>query len=205
MAENRQYPEALLSLMAYFSHLPGIGRRTAERLSLAVMKWKPEDVQGMGELLSSLHSRVGSCPVCGNFTEAGHSCSICSDEGRQRDIICVVEQVAQIQTIERSGSFRGLYHVLGGKLSPMNGIGPGELTLAALAHRLEDSPVREILLAISPDVEGEATAHYIAREFARPGLTITRIASGVPIGADLAFADSATVATAISGRRELKQ
>ena len=204
MADLKLYPEELLRLISYFSHLPGIGRRTAERMALSIMKWKKEDVSAFGDLLSNLHEHVGYCPICGNFTEADAPCQICSDEERQGDIICVVEQVSQIQSIERSGSFHGRYHVLGGKLSPMNGVGPNDLKLAELKARLEDGTVKEVLLAISPDVEGEATAHFIAREYARPGLVITRIASGVPIGAELAFADSATVATAISGRRELR-
>lgn len=200
MLEKTTYPDTLQHVISYFSHLPGIGRRTAERLGLALMSWRPEDVAGFGAEIGKLRSSVTGCAICGNYTEAGFPCGICSSENRQRGIICVVEQVSQIHVIEKSGCFHGLYHVLGGKLSPVNGIGPGDLRLKELAARL-DAGVSELLLAITPDVEGEATAHYIAHEFARPGLSISRIAAGVPVGADLAFADAATLASAISGRR----
>ena len=195
------YPEPIQQAIAYLSHLPGIGSRSAERMVLSMMTWKPEDREGLGSAIAALASKVTFCPICGNYTEFGIPCRICSSETRQRDIICVVEQVPQLHIIEKSGSYKGLYHVLGGKLSPMNGKGPAELRIAELAQRLEGETVKELLLALSPDIEGEATANYLAQLFTRPGLTITRIASGVPIGADLTFADSATLATAISGRR----
>lgn len=195
------YPEPIQQAIAYLSHLPGIGSRSAERMVLSMMTWKPEEREGLGSAIAALASKVTLCPICGNYTESNSPCHICSSEARQRDIICVVEQVPQLHIIEKSGSYRGLYHVLGGKLSPMNGKGPSELRIAELAQRLEGETVKELLLALSPDIEGEATANYLAQLFTRPGLTITRIASGVPIGADLTFADSATLATAISGRR----
>ncbi len=194
------YPEPIQQAIAYLSHLPGIGSRSAERMVLAMMTWKPEEREGLGSAIAALASKVTLCPICGNYTELGNPCRICSSEVRQRDIICVVEQVPQLHIIEKSGSYKGLYHVLGGKLSPMNGKGPSDLRIAELAQRLEGEAVKELLLALSPDIEGEATANYLAQLFTRPGLTITRIASGVPIGADLTFADSATLATAISGR-----
>ena len=195
------YPEPIQQAIAYLSHLPGIGSRSAERMVLSMMTWKPEEREGLGCAIAALAGKVALCPICGNYTEIGSPCRICSSEARQRDIICVVEQVPQLHIIEKSGSYRGLYHVLGGKLSPMNGKGPNDLRIAELAQRLEGETVTELLLALSPDIEGEATANYLAQLFTRPGLTITRIASGVPIGADLTFADSATLATAISGRR----
>ena len=194
------YPEPIQQAIAYLSHLPGIGSRSAERMVLAMMTWKPEEREGLGSAIAALASKVTLCPICGNYTELGNPCRICSSEVRQRDIICVVEQVPQLHIIEKSGCYKGLYHVLGGKLSPMNGKGPSDLRIAELAQRLEGEAVKELLLALSPDIEGEATANYLAQLFTRPGLTITRIASGVPIGADLTFADSATLATAISGR-----
>ena len=195
------YPEPIQQAIAYLSHLPGIGNRSAERMVLSMMSWKPEEREGLGSAIAALASKVTLCPICGNYTEYNSPCLICSSEARQRDIICVVEQVPQLHIIEKSGSYKGLYHVLGGKLSPMNGKGPNDLRIAELAQRLEGEAVKELLLALSPDIEGEATANYLAQLFTRPGLTITRIASGVPIGADLTFADSATLATAISGRR----
>ena len=195
------YPEPIQQAIAYLSHLPGIGSRSAERMVLSMMTWKPEEREGLGCAIAALASKVAHCPICGNYTEVGHPCHICTSEARQRDIICVVEQVPQLHIIEKSGSYKGLYHVLGGKLSPMNGKGPNDLRIAELAQRLEGEAIKELLLALSPDIEAEATANYLAQLFTRPGLTITRIASGVPIGADLTFADSATLATAISGRR----
>lgn len=203
MPISSAYPAPIQKAIAYLSHLPGIGSRSAERMVLAMLAWKPEELVQFSGVVSSLASEIAVCPECGNYTEAGTLCKICASEVRQRDIICVVEQVPQLHIIEKSASYRGLYHVLGGKLSPMNGKGPGDLRIEALRRRLEGAAVKELLLALSPDIEGEATANYLAQLFARPGLTISRIASGVPIGADLAFADSATLATAITGRRVL--
>ncbi len=204
MPISSAYPEPIQKAIAYLSHLPGIGNRSAERMVLSMMSWKPEELEGFGAVVTALGHNVGLCPICGNYTEVGTTCKICSSEGRQQEIICVVEQVPQLHIIEKSGSYRGMYHVLGGKLSPMNGKGPNDLRIEELARRLENKTVKELLIALSPDIEGEATANYLAQLFARPGLTISRIAAGVPIGADLTFADSATLATAISGRRIIK-
>ncbi len=198
-----QYPEHLQKVMSYFSHLPGVGRRTAERMGIAMMSWRNEDLVSFGNLLAGLRDNVAFCPQCGNYMEAGEKCSICNDENRSADIICVVEQVAQIIVIEKSGCFHGMYHVLGGKLSPMSGIGPDDLRIAQLRERLAGGEVRELLVATTPDVEGEATANYLAQQFASDTLVVSRIAAGIPVGADLAFADPATLASAISGRRKI--
>ncbi len=204
MAEQeRRFPEALERVVGYFSHLPGIGKRTAERLALALMSWKEVDVAAFGDELAHLRGRVTSCPVCGNFSEAGRPCDICASPLRQRDLLCVVEQVSQILTIEKSGSYRGLYHVLGGKLSPLSGIGPDDLSIPALRKRVQEGAIREIVIATTPDVEGEATAHYLAGIFSPLGVTVSRIAAGVPVGADLSFADAASLASAINGRRRM--
>ena len=200
MAASKSYPIALQKVMAYLGHLPGIGGRTAERLGIALMSWSEEDVSGLGAAISELRGKVDFCPVCGNFTEPGSLCALCRSPGRRQDIICVVENVPQINVIEKSGSYDGLYHVLGGKLSPMSGIGPSALRIGELRTRLEQGAVKELLIALSPDVEGEATAHYLAGEFSDLGISISRIASGIPVGADLSFADSATLARAIAGR-----
>lgn len=174
-------------------------------MAISLMSWTTEDVSSFGELMLDLRKQVGFCPVCGNFANAGSQCAICQSPIRKRDIICVVENVPQINVIEKSGSYNGLYHVLGGKLSPMNGISPAELRIDQLKNRLADGTVKELLMALSPDVEGEATAHYLAREFSAYDVTITRIAAGIPVGADLAFADSATLARAISGRSRMEE
>ena len=201
MPEVKSYPEALQRIIAYFSHLPGIGGRTAERLALSLMSWRESDLDGFGGQIASLKKDVGFCPVCGYLTNGGELCRFCRSEERERSIICVVEQVTQVHTIESSGSFKGLYHVLGGKISPMKGRGPSDLRIAELRERLEGGDVKELLIALSPDVEGEATAHYLAQEFSGMGVSLSRIAAGVPVGTDLSFADAATLASAIAGRR----
>ena len=170
-------------------------------MALSLMSWQEGDLAGFGAQLSSLRKEVGFCPVCGYLTNGTEPCRFCSSPDRERSIICVVEQVTQVHTIESSGCFKGLYHVLGGKISPMKGRGPADLRIEELRERLADGDVKEILIALSPDVEGEATAHYLAQEFGGMGVALTRIAAGVPVGSDLSFADAATMASAISGRR----
>ncbi len=196
------YPPALQRLAAYYSKLPGIGRRTAERLALASMDWTESDLQGFAETLGTLKSRIRKCAICGNLSE-DETCEICQDGQRQRNVICVVEQPSQLMVVENSGCFRGLYHVLGGKLAPLSGKGPEDLRIKELRERLMGGGVTELILATSPDVEGEATAHFLAQEFADLPIRITRIASGVPIGSDLTYADAATLAIAIGSRRTL--
>ncbi len=202
MSKPGQYPEALHHVIACFSRLPGIGRRTAERLALTVMSWPEEHLDDFGAALRELRRRVHPCAICGNFTEEP-TCSICRDDTRQRGLLCVVEHASQVMALENSACFHGLYHVLGGKLSPLNGKGPGDLRLAELQERLRQQPITELIIATSPDVEGEATAHFIANMLASLPITISRIAAGVPVGSDLNFADAATLAMALQGRRQL--
>lgn len=197
------YPETLQKVISYFAHLPGIGKRTAERLAVSLMSWKEEEVAAFGTQLMDLRVKVGFCPRCGNYTNGSMLCPICADAARQSDIICVVEQVKQICVIEQSGSYRGLYHVLGGKLSPMNNVGPSDLRIDELRERLKSEKISEVLIALSPDIEGEATTHFLVQEFAGMGVSFTRIASGVPVGTDLSFSDAATLASAIAGRRTI--
>ncbi len=201
MAEIKSYPEALQRLIAYFGHLPGIGKRTAERLALSLMSWKEHELIGFGEQLANLRKDVGFCPICGYLTNGTAPCRFCSAPERDNSIICVVEQVTQVHTIENSGCFHGLYHILGGKISPMKGCAPSDLRIEELHTRLEDGKVKEILIALSPDVEGEATAHYLVQALSGMGVAFSRIAAGIPVGSDLSFADAATMASAISGRR----
>ncbi|NOY81850.1 MAG: recombination protein RecR [Kiritimatiellaeota bacterium] len=200
MQSSSSYPEAVEQLIAGFRRLPGVGARTAERLALAVLRWTPEELHDFGLLLATLPERVGECRVCGNLAE-DDLCPVCRDPARDQSIICVVENADQVPVIERSGGHRGLYHVLGGRIVPLDGIGPEDLRIGELRARLDSGEVRELVLATGSDIEGEATATYLARELRRPGLAITRIATGIPVGADLAFADSATLATALNSRR----
>jgi recombination protein RecR len=196
------YPPVLEELIFALRRLPGIGSRTAERLALAMTAWSAEELQQFGTLVSTLKSRLRACEVCGNLTEAPR-CRICENPNRQSDVICVVEQASQIPVIEKSGCFRGLYHVLGGRIDPLADKGPDTLRLAELRTRLESGGVRELILATNPDVEGEATAAYLAEEYGKLGVAITRIAAGVPVGSDLGFADSATIAVALNARHRM--
>lgn len=203
MQRSSSYPEAVEQLIAGFRRLPGVGARTAERLALSVLHWEPDEIRDFGRLVSSLPDRVGECRVCGNLAE-GEQCPVCLDATRDRTVICVVENAEQVPVLERSGCYRGLYHVLGGRIVPLDGIGPEDLRIAELCARLDNREVRELILATNSDMEGEATAIYLSRELQRPELTISRIAAGVPVGADLSYADSATLTTAFSSRRPLK-
>ena len=202
MTKSSGYPLALQRLIDFLGRLPGIGRRTAERLALALLDWPDELLQRFGNDLISLKERVVTCPECGNFADEG-LCAVCRSPERRRDLICVVEHAAQIAAIEGSGAFRGLYHVLGGKLAPLDGKGPEDLRIEELRQRLVDGTVTEVVVATSPDVEGEATAHFLAGEFADLPVTFSRIAAGVPVGADLTYADAATMAMAMGGRRTI--
>lgn len=200
---NNMYPKALVDIIETLCRLPGIGRRTAQRLALSLLEWSPEELRRFGEQLTVLPTKIVFCGVCGNFSDR-ETCGICEAPDRDRSVICVVEQASQIAVIEACRDYRGVYHVLGGRLVPLEGRGPEDLRLGELSERIADGAVHELILATSPDVEGEATAHYIASEFARPGLTISRIAAGVPVGADLSYANSATMAMAIRGRRPME-
>lgn len=193
------YPPVLEELMLGLRRLPGIGARTAERLALHLAGWKAEDLRQFGGLVAALPDRLRVCQTCGNLAEQDR-CAICADPHRQQDVICVVEQALQIPVLERAGCFRGLYHVLGGRLEPLAHKGPECLRLAELRRRLEDGAVRELILAMSSDVEGEATAAYLAQTFRSETLAVSRIAAGIPVGADLGYADAATLAVALRAR-----
>lgn len=185
------------------ARLPGIGRKTALRLTYHLLKAPPEEVNRLAGAIVSVSERVHSCPRCGNFTER-ETCAICESTRRDTAIVCVVEEASDIGAIERTGEYRGLYHVLGGRLSPLDGVGPAELNIASLLGRLgEEAGVREVVLATNPSVEGEATALYLHKLIGPLGVRVTRIARGLPVGGDLEYADGVTIAEALHGRREL--
>ena len=196
---NSHYPDSLNKLIQSISRLPGIGKRTAERLALALFEWSTEELQFLGEQITSLKENVLSCKKCGNFSD-GELCSICIDPARHKKCICVVESASQIPIIEKSGSFRGLYYVLGGRLSPVNGIGPDKLRIQPLLESIDN--IDEIIFATSPDFDGEATASYIAGLLEGKGISLSRIARGIPVGADISYADAASMAMAMNSRRE---
>lgn len=194
-------------LTGELSRLPGIGRKTAQRLTYHLLRQPAAQSRRLAEVLVTLTERVHACARCHNYTES-ELCSLCADPRRDTGIVCVVEEAADIASIERAGEYRGRYHVLGGRLSPLDGVGPDDLAIGALLARIEPEGVREVILATNPSLEGEATALYVQRQLAsRLGsggpVRVTRIARGLPVGGDLEYADGVTIAQALSARREM--
>ncbi len=194
-------PPPLERLIAELGRLPGIGRKTAQRLAYHLLRAPREEAAALAAALVELHDRLRSCTVCFNVAE-GELCPICSDPRRERSIVCVVEEPANLSALERSGVFRGLYHVLGGALSPLKDIGPDDLRIRELIERTRGEGFGEVVLATNPNVEGEATAVYLSRLLKPLGVAVTRLAQGLPAGADLEFTDDLTLARAFEGRRE---
>ncbi len=194
-------PEPVERLAGELARLPGIGPKTAQRLAFHCLRTDPDRVQQLGEALLTLRSAVGVCSRC-FFIADSDLCAICRSANRDPSIICVVEEALDVLAVERSGEFRGLYHVLGGALSPIEGVGPAQLRIAELEARVAEGGIVEVVVATDPDVEGEATAHYLAERLT--GVRLTRLAHGLPAGADLQYADELTVARALVGRRSLE-
>jgi recombination protein RecR len=194
-------PEPIAALVAALSKLPGIGPRSAERMALHLVQTERDAVRALAEALVTARDRVRLCESCGALTEE-QPCLICSDPARDRSLICLVERPVDILSIEKSNTYRGQYHVLGGKISPVNGIGPEDLRVAELECRL-GQPVQELILALGSDVEGDATSYYLGKLLAARGIKISRLAHGLPVGGGLEFADELTLSRAIQGRREL--
>lgn len=193
---------AIDELATELSKLPGIGRKTALRLTYHLLKQPPEQSRRLAGALAGLVERVRRCSACGNLTEQD-PCAICSDPRRDAALLCVVEEASDIAAIERTGEYRGLYHVLGGRLSPLDGVGPEDLSVTPLGERVGRGGVREVILATNPSLEGEATALYVQRQLAPHRVTVTRIARGLPVGGDLEYADGVTIAQALLARREM--
>lgn len=195
-------PEAVSALMGALGKLPGIGPRSAERIALYLVQTDPGSVQHLAECLLEARERVRLCERCGALTE-NSPCSICGDDRRDSSLICIVERPTDILSIEKSGTFKGKYHVLGGKISPLDGVQPEDLRISALEQRLQSEPIREVIIALGTDVEGDATSFYLAKRLANPKVKITRIAHGIPAGTGLEFADELTLSRALEGRREM--
>lgn len=195
---------AIEDLATELSRLPGIGRKTALRLTYHLLRQPVDQSRRLAQALLTLGERVRPCVRCFNLSE-DDVCSICRDPRRDATIICVVEQASDIGAIERAGEFRGLYHVLGGRLSPLDGVGPGDLAITQLVARLTeaDPGVHEVILATNPSLEGEATALYVQGQLAPHGVNVTRIARGLPVGGDLEYADGVTIAQALAARRSM--
>lgn len=195
-------PEQISALTAALSQLPGIGPRSAERIALYLVQADPGASKLLANAILQARERVRFCEVCGALTEQS-PCGICTDARRDCSLLCVVEKPVDILSVEKSGMFRGKYHVLGGKISPLNGVEPEDLRIGELEARIGHEPIKEIVIALSTDVEGDATSFYLARRLSREGLRVTRIAHGLPAGTGLEFADEITLSRALEGRREI--
>ena len=202
---------AIDDLATELSKLPGIGRKTALRLTYHLLKQSREQSRRLAESLLTLSDRIKPCERCFNLTE-DELCSICRDPRRDQSLVCVVEEPSDIGAIERAGEFRGVYHVLGGRLAPLDGVGPDDLTVGSLVSRVSNGAVREVIVATNPSLEGEATAVYVQRELSRftgnnghdaEAVSVTRIARGLPVGGDLEYADGASIAQALAARRAM--
>lgn len=198
----RQYPKPLARLINEMSKLPGIGTKTAQRLSFYILSLEDKEAEQLASAILTAKKEMKYCSVCGNLTDED-PCAICSDKSRKADTICVVESPKDVMAMERIREYNGLYHVLHGVISPMEGIGPEDINLMSLLKRLQVNDIKELIIATNPNIEGEATAMYIARLVKPSGIKVSRIAHGIPVGGDLEYADEVTLLKAMEGRREL--
>ncbi|MCI2267137.1 recombination mediator RecR [Sediminivirga luteola] len=196
------YDGAIQDLIEEFNKLPGVGPKSAQRLAFHVLQADPDDVSALAQALVEVKRRVRYCETCGNVAER-ELCAICEDTRRDGSIICIVEEPKDVMAIERTREFRGLYHVLGGAIDPMRGIGPDQLRIREVLGRLQSDQIGELVIATNPNVEGEATATYLTRLLLPLGVTVSRLASGLPVGGDLEYADEVTLGRAFEGRRVL--
>jgi recombination protein RecR len=194
------YEGAVQELIDELGRLPGVGPKSAQRLAFHILEADPQDMKRLVDAITTVKERVKFCTVCGNVTEQD-LCNICRDPRRDPSVICVVEESKDVLAVERTRSFRGKYHVLGGAINPIAGIGPEQLRIRELLTRLNDGAIQEIIIATDPNLEGEATATYLARMLKSIGITVTRLASGLPVGGDLEYADEVTLGRAFEGRR----
>lgn len=195
-------PEPIIALTAALAKLPGVGPRSAERIALHLVQSETAQVKHLAETILTARERIRFCDVCGSLTEKS-PCSTCTDDRRDSSLVCIVEKAVDILSIEKSGSFRGKFHVLGGKISPLDGVEPEDLRISELEKRLGSESIHEIIIALGTDVEGDATSNYLAKRLARAGLKISRIGFGLPAGSGLEFADELTLNRALEGRREM--
>jgi recombination protein RecR len=195
-------PEPIQQLLAALNKLPGIGPRSAERIGLHLVQGDPAFVRQLAQALLDARERIRACPTCGGLTEQT-PCAICSDPRRDASVLCVVEWPVDIFCIEKAASYRGKFHVLGGRISPLNGVEPEDLRISELESRLAVEPIQEVILALGTDVEGDATSFYLAKRLGPRRVKVTRLAHGLPAGSGLEFADELTLSRALEGRREL--
>ena len=197
------YDGIVQDLIDEFGRLPGIGPKSAQRIAFHILQTQNFDVTRLAELLAEVREKVRFCEVCGNITES-ERCSICRDPRRDQGLICVVEEPKDVVAIERTRQYRGLYHVLGGAISPIDGIGPDDLSIPSLMRRIGDGDVKEVILATDPNLEGEATAAYLSRLLNSIEVPVSRLASGLPVGGDLEYADEVTLGRAFEGRTKVE-
>ena len=198
----KYYAKPLNKLIAELSKLPGIGGKTAQRLAFHILSLDEPEAKALADAITDAKASMRYCSVCGNLTD-GDICSVCADTARDHSTICVVESPRDVSAMERVREYKGVYHVLNGAISPMDGIGPEDINLRSLIVRLQENDVKEVILATNPNIEGEATAMYIARLIKPAGIKVTRIAHGLPVGGDLEYADEVTLSKAMEGMREL--
>ena len=194
------YDGAVQDLIDELGRLPGVGPKSAQRIAFHLLSTDGADVQRLADAITTVKEKVRFCDTCGNIAES-EQCRICADPRRDQTIICVVEEPKDVVAIERTREFRGRYHVLGGAIDPMNGVGPDDLRIRQLLTRLGDNAIEEVIIATDPNIEGEATATYLARMLVPLGMTVSRLASGLPVGGDLEYADEVTLGRAFEGRR----
>ena len=197
------YEGIVQELIDELGRLPGIGPKSAQRIAFHILQTESFDVTRLSEVLAEVRDKVRFCEICGNVTEQP-TCTICRDPRRSHATICVVEEAKDVVAIERTREFRGLYHVLGGAISPIDGVGPDDLSIRQLLGRLNDGEVTEVIIATNPNLEGEATATYLTRLLVYPNLRVSRLASGLPVGGDLEYADEVTLGRAFEGRRTVE-
>jgi recombination protein RecR len=195
-------PDSITQLIAALARLPGVGPRSAERIALHLVQTDSAVVKQLADVIVLAREKIQFCTTCGSLTE-NSPCPICEDSRRDASLVCVVERAVDILSVEKSGTFRGKFHVLGGKISPLDGVEPEDLKISDLEKRLAHEPIKEIIIALGTDVEGDATSNYLAKRLARSGLKISRIGFGLPAGSGLEFADELTLSRALEGRREM--
>ena len=195
-------PDSITTLIAALGKLPGVGPRSAERIALHLVQTESATVKQLAETILIAREKIQFCEICGALTEQS-PCPICTDPRRDASLVCLVERAVDILSIEKSGAFHGKFHVLGGKISPLDGVEPEDLRIVELEKRLKHEPIKEVVIALGTDVEGDATSNYLAKRIARQGLKISRIAYGLPAGSGLEFADELTLSRALEGRREM--
>lgn len=196
------YPKTLENLIESFKKLPGIGEKTAERLAFAVLGFEDEEIEKFSKSIISSHELIHSCKICGTLTDKD-ICDICSDKTREKDVLIVVEDSKEVFLFEKIGNFKGYYHVLGGLISPLDDIGPNDISIKQLQERIKESNVKEIVLAIKSSIEADTTSLYIRKILEKENIKVTRIASGIPIGADMDYVDALTLESALNNRKEV--